>query len=179
MLQNPDDFAVVFEGLACTAAVQLLEELTVHLRTTKHVDGVAVINELTFACASDRRTDSALRRLSHAVDEFVASCMEFVADDDREFIVIEFVSTGPLIFGYDFLCRTGADYGLVRGSSAKRLDRETRRVADDTAIKHAIDVWRQRATRAIESGYVMEEGDLFLFLDGLARLGVGATDVDA
>ncbi|ARK80141.1 hypothetical protein BOC40_06680 [Burkholderia pseudomallei] len=179
MLQNPDDFAVVFEGLACTAAVQLLEELTAHLRTAKHVDGVAVINELTFVCASDRPRDSALRNLSRAVTEFVANCMQFVADDDTEFVTIEFVSTAPLVYGYDLLCKVGTAHGLVRGTPDSESAGAVRYVDDINAIEHAIEIWRERARRAIASGYVLEEGDLFLFLDGLARLGVGATDADA
>lgn len=54
-----------------------------------------------------------------------------------------------------------------------------RYVADVNAIEHAIEIWRERARRVIASGFVMEEGDLFLLLDGLARLGVGATDAAA
>jgi len=43
-----------------------------------------------------------MRILSHSVAEFVV-CMRFVMDDDTEFVIIEFVSTVPLVYGYDLL----------------------------------------------------------------------------
>lgn len=178
MFLNPDEFAEVFDGLDCTAVAQLVEQLTAHLSTATHVDGVAVIDELAFVCADDRPGGSARRSLSDAVAEFGANCMRFVDEDDAE-IIIEFALSAPLIYGFDLLCKVGLAHGLVRGSNADKLGRTKRQVTDDKAIEHAIEVWRQRVTRVIESGYVMEEGDLFVFLDGLARLGVGATDADA
>lgn len=178
MLRNPDGFADAFEELDCTAAAQIVEQLAAHLNTATQVNGVGVIDQLTFVCTDNRPGQSSMRSLSRAVAEFVANCMQFVDDDDTE-IIIEFVMSVPLIYGFDLLCNVGPAHGLVRGSPANKLGRAKRQVADGKAIEHAIEVWRQRAKRVIESGYVMEEGDLFVFLDGLARLEVGATDMDA
>ncbi|CAJ7238107.1 Uncharacterised protein [Burkholderia pseudomallei] len=178
MLRNPDEFADAFRDVDCATATRLVEQLTPYLRTTTRVDGIGVIDQLTFVCTDDRPGQSSMRSLSRAVAEFVANCMQFVADDDAE-IIIEFVMWVPLIYGFDLLCKVGTAYGLVRGPPDSELASAERYIADINAIEHAIEIWRERARRAIASGYVMEEGDLFLFLDGLAHLGVGATDADA
>lgn len=178
LLQNPEEFADAFREVDCTAATQMVEQLTAHLSTATQVDGVGVIDQLTFVCAADRPGQLAIRNLSRAVAALVANCMQFVDDQDTE-ILIEFVIWVPLIYGLDLLCKVGIAYGLVRGTSGSELANAERYVADINAIEHAIEIWRERARRAIASGYVMEEGDLFLFLDGLAHLGVGATYADA
>lgn len=179
MLAYPNGFADAFRDMDCTTAAHMVEQLTAHLSTATQVDGVGVIEELMFVCVDERRGQSSMRGLSRAVAEFVANCMRFVADDDTEFILVEFVSTVPLVYGYDLLCKVGAAYRLVRGSRESELSSAERFVADINAIEHAIEIWRERARRVIASGYVMEEGNLFMFLEGLAHLGVGATDADA
>lgn len=179
MLAAPNGLADLFRDMDCATAAQMVEQLTAHLGTATEVDGVGVIDQLTFVCAADRPEQSAIRNLSHLVAEFVANCMQFVADDDTEFLIIEFVSTVPLVYGYDLLCKVGTAYGLVHGTPDSEFAGAVRYVDDINAIEHAIEIWRERARRVIASGYVMEEGDLFLFLDGLAHLGIGATDADA
>lgn len=179
MLADPDGLAQLFCDMDCATAAQMVDELVVHLHTAKQADAVGIVDELSFVCTGDRPAQSSIRSLSRAVAEFVANCMRFVADEDTEFVIIEFVSSVPLVYGYDLLCKVGTAYGLVRGAPDSELARAERFVADINAIEHAIEIWRERARRAIASGYVMEEGDLFLFLDGLAHLGVGATDADA
>ncbi|CAJ3337395.1 hypothetical protein [Burkholderia pseudomallei] len=156
----------------------MLSLIAAHLDTAKALDGVGIVEEMMFVCTDERPGQSSMRSLTRAVAEFVANCMQFVADDDAE-IIIEFVMWVPLIYGFDLLCKVGTAYGLVRRTPDSELASAERYVADVNAIEHAIEIWRERARRAIASGYVMEEGDLFLFLDGLAHLGVGATDADA
>lgn len=130
-----------------------------------------VIDQLALLCAEGERPGkSSMRCLSRAVASFAADCMQFVNDDDAEFILIEFVSTVPLVSGYDFLCNVGAAHGLVLTKFLRGPH-----VGDAKAVEHGIEIWRHRAKRAIASAGVMREEDLFLLLDGLARLSVGAT----
>ena len=78
------------------------------------MDAVAVIDPLALLCADDDRLgQSSMRSLSRAVAAFVADCMQFVVDDDTEYVIIEFVGTVPLVYGFDFLCKVGAAHGLV------------------------------------------------------------------
>lgn len=178
-LGAPDGLADLLSELDCAETARVIDRFAGHLSTATHVDAVGIIDELSLVCAADRPGQSAMRNLSHAVAAFVVDCMQFVADDDTGYVIIEFVSTVPLVYGYDLLCKVGTAYGLVHGTPDSEFAGAVRYVDDINAIEHAIEIWRERARRVIASGYVMEEGDLFLFLDGLARLGVGATDVDA
>ena len=140
LLWNPDDLAEAFQGLDCTAVAQVVAQLTAHLHTATQVDGVIVIDELAFICADDRPGQSAMRSLSLAVAEFVANCMQFVADDDTEFVIIAFVSTVPLVYGYDLLCKVGTAHGLVRGTPDSESAGAVRYVDDINAIEHAIEI---------------------------------------
>lgn len=178
-LVNHDGLAEAFHDLDCIAAAHLVEQLANHLVTTEVMDPVSVIDQLMYVCTHERPGQSLTRRLSRTVAHFAANCMRFVSQDDTEFIVIEFVSVVPLIYGYDLLCKIGAAHGLVRATPGRQPDSAKRYVSDVSAVGHAIQIWRERARHAIASGYVMEEGDLFLFLDGLARFGPEATDAGA
>ncbi|WP_183163006.1 hypothetical protein [Burkholderia pseudomallei] len=178
ILLSPDGLADAFQGLDCAAAAQMVEQLAVHLHTAKQVDAVGIIDELTSVCVDERPGQSARRNLSHAVAACIADCMRFVDDDDAE-IIIEFVMWAPLTYGFDLLCKVGAAYGLVRGGIDGEPATAARDVAHITATGQAIEIWRQRARRSVASGYAIEQGELCVLLDGLARLGVDATDADA
>lgn len=179
LLSAPDGLADLLSKFDSAEAAGIIESLAGHLDVATQIDTIGFIDQLTVHCADDEGTErTSIRSLSRAVAALVARCMQFVDEEDAE-IIIEFVSSAPLIYGFDLLCNVGPAHGLVRGSTAKKLGRAKRHIAYGKAIEHAIEVWRQRAKRVIESGYVMEEGDLFVFLDGLARLGAGATDADA
>ncbi|ONC06096.1 hypothetical protein AQ910_05690 [Burkholderia pseudomallei] len=151
----------------------MVEQLTAYLDTATQVDGAGIIEQLMFVCTDDRPEQSSMRCLSQAVAAFVANCTQFVPDDDTE-IFIESVCTVPLVYGFDLLCKVDMAYGSVAGGADTELANVERNVTDVQAIEHAMEVWRQRAYRAIASGYEMEEGNLVLFLDGLARFGVKA-----
>ena len=178
LLRRPDGLADSLSQLDCAEAARVVDYIAGYLSTAPQVDGVGVIDQLAFVYADDRPGQSSMRSLSYAVAALVANCMQFVADDDTE-IIIEFVSSVPLVYGFDVLRKLGAAYGLVQGVTRDDVVNSTRHVAPITATGHAIDIWRERAQRAITSGYVMEEGHLFVFLDGLACLGAGASGADA
>jgi len=101
-LRAPDGLADLLRGLRCAKTAQVIDCFAGHLCTATHLDAVGIIDEISVVCSADRSGQSAMRILSHSVAEFVV-CMRFVMDDDTEFVIIEFVSTVPLVYGYDLL----------------------------------------------------------------------------
>lgn len=142
------------------------------------MDAVGIIDELSFVCTHDLAGQSSMRSLSRAVAAFVADCMQFVAADDVEIVIVDFVSTASLVSGYELLRKIGQEHRSACLRPRGDVDSDVRYMADAKAVKSAVEIWRHRAKRLIGSGDVMNEGDLHLFLDGLARFGVGATDAD-
>lgn len=153
LLRGPDGLADLLSEFDCADAARVVDYIAGHLRTATQVDAPAVIDQLALFCADDDRHEQlSMRKLSRSVAEFVANCMQFVAEDDTEFIVIEFVSIVPLVYGFDFLCEVGAAHGLVRARLGREFCRARRYLADGKAVEHAITIWRQRAMRGIASG---------------------------
>lgn len=177
LLRDPDELADLLKKLDCAEATQAVKYLAAHLHSATETDAIGVIEQLAFIFDDEGRPGQSSRRdLSRSVAAFVADCLQFV-DDDAEFI-IEFVSTVPLECGYEFLCNVGAAHGLVRTRPDRERTGARRYVSDAEAVEHGIEIWQHRAKRAIASGYVVEEGDLFVVLDGLSRFGAGATDAE-
>lgn len=163
LLRDPDGFPELMSELDFAEASQIVDYLAVQLSSATEIDATGIIEQLALFCADDdRHEQSSMRCLSRSVATFVADCVQFVADDDAEFIVIEFVSTVPLVYGFDFLCKAGAAHGLVRARLGHEHSSSGTYVTDVKSIEHAIEIWRQRARRVIASGYVTEEGHLFL-----------------
>lgn len=178
-LGGPDGLADLLSEHDCAKAAQVVDHLAAGLRRTEKIDAVAVVEQLAVLCAEEDRPGQArMRNLNRSVAAFVADCLQFVDDDDAEFIIIEFVSTVSLECGYEFLCSVGAAHGLVRTRPVRERTGARRYVSDAKAVEHGIEIWQHRAKRTIASGYVVEEGDLFVVLDGLSRFGVGATDAE-
>jgi hypothetical protein len=178
LLKHPDRLAETLRDLSYADVAQVVNHLAAHLNTARTVDSVGVIEEMMFVCTGDRTGQSSMRSFSRAVAAFVAACMQRVATEDTE-VLIDFVQSVPLVVGLDFLCTMGMAYGLVQGADHIRVADAPRFTADINLIEDTIDIWRERARRAIVSGYIIEEGDLFVVLDGLAHLGIGSKDEDA
>ena len=179
LLRDPDELADLLNKLDCAEATQAVEYLAARLHSATETDAIGVIEQLAFIFDDEGRPgQSSMRDLSRAVATFVADCLQIV-DDDAEFVIIEFVSTVPLECGYDFLCNVGAAHCLVRTGPVRERTGGRRYVSDAKAVEHGIEIWQHRAKRALASGYVVEEGDLVMVLDGLSRFGVGATGADA
>ena len=179
LLRDPDGLAGLLSEFNCAEAARVVDCLAAHVHSATKVDTIGVIEQLAVLCAEEDRPGQArMRNLNRSVAACVADCLQFVGDDDAEFIIIEFVSTVPLECGYDFLCNVGAAHGLVRTRPDRERTGARRYVSDAKAVEHGIEIWRHRAKRAIASGCVVEEGDLFVVLDSLSRFGVGATDAE-
>lgn len=180
LLRHPDGLAELFSELDCAKTARIVDYLAAHLHSATEIDAIGVIEQLAFICDDEGRPgQSSIRNLSRAVAALVADCMQFVPDDDVEFITIEFVSTVPLECGSDFLWNVGGAHGLVPTGPVRERTGARRYVSDAKAIEHGIEIWQHRAKRALASGYVVEAGDLFVVLDGLSQFGFGATGADA
>ncbi|MFL9872862.1 hypothetical protein [Paraburkholderia megapolitana] len=78
-------------------------------------------------------------------------------------------------YGLDLLSAIGMAHGMVRGVGQLKIDQALRYVTDPAFVEKAIEEWQVRARRAIKSGEVISEQDIFVILYGVANLGSTAT----
>ncbi|TCW64259.1 hypothetical protein C5O79_32385 [Burkholderia sp. SRS-25] len=80
----------------CDAATCIVDYFAAHLRSATQVDAIGTIDQMALLCKGEdaRQGQSLMRCLSRSVAAFVAGWMEFIPADDKEFVLVEFVSTG-------------------------------------------------------------------------------------
>ncbi|HVW51598.1 MAG TPA: hypothetical protein VHC91_14570 [Trinickia sp.] len=156
VLRDADGLVDLLSDFNCAEAAKVVDDLAAHLRSATHVDAARLIVQLALLCAEeDKPGQSSMCSLSRAVVAFVVDCMRFVAANDTEFVLVEFVSTASLVCGYDVLLKIGHVHRSVCTRSSGDVGSAAQSEATAKAVEHATEIWLQRANRVLSSSDAM------------------------
>ncbi|MEM5366451.1 P-loop NTPase fold protein [Paraburkholderia azotifigens] len=178
LLADPSEVGELLNDLDYAKAVEMVNHMTAYLQTARSVDGSSLVRQLIRSCTSARLAATGMRDFSRAVAELTANCLQGCGAE-LPVLVHEFVVGTPLAYGLDLLIMVGMHHGQVRGVEEHKVRDATDFVTDSSAVTSAIETWRKRAAKSISSGSIMEEGDFFAVLYGLANLGSDSRNADA
>lgn len=178
LLAEPQELGDMLNDMDGRHACEMVNHMIAYFETAKYVDSEAVIENLMRGCTIDKFVSSASREYSRAVALLVASCLLRMSGNIQD-VVLKYVATTPLNYGLDLLSVIGMAHGLVRSVDEHKINEAVRYIADAEIVDTAAQEWQARARRAIRSGEVIEEGDIFAILYGIANLGASATAGDA
>jgi hypothetical protein len=181
LLRDPDGLPELMGEFDCTEASQIVDYLAVQLSSATEIDAIGIIDHMALLCtdADEKHTQSSMSCLYRSVAAFVADCIQFVDGADVQIVLVDFISTASLAAGCELLLKIGHGHRTACASRRVDVDRGVRYVNDAMAGAPAMEVWRHRVKRAMASGYVMAESEVFLFARGLTRFSVGAIGAGA
>ncbi|APA84095.1 KAP family NTPase [Paraburkholderia sprentiae WSM5005] len=178
LLAEPQGLGDMLIDMDGRRATEMTNHMIAYFETAKQVDCDAVVESLLRSCTVDKFLSSASREYSRAVALLAACCLQRMSGNVLE-LVLKFVGTAPLNYGLDLLSVIGMAHGMVRGVDEHKISDAVQYVADPGTVGKAVEKWQARARCAIESGEVIEEGDIFAVLYGIGNLGASATAADA
>ncbi|WP_321943298.1 KAP family P-loop NTPase fold protein [Paraburkholderia tropica] len=174
LLADPKELGDMLDDMDGRCASEMVNHMIAYFDTAKHVDAELVIEHLIQECTVEKFHSSASREYSRAVALLAASCLLRMSKNVPD-VVLKYIVTTPLNYGLDLLSVIGMAHGLVRNVDEHKINEAVRYVSDAEIVNKAAQEWQARALRAIKSGEVIEEGDVFAILYGIANLGGAAS----
>ncbi|MEK6418273.1 MAG: P-loop NTPase fold protein [Burkholderia gladioli] len=178
LLSKPTQVSELLNNLDCSKAAEMVNHMTAYFDTARTVDGPGVVRQLISSCKTEKLEVYGAREFSHAVALLAATCLSCCGAAMPD-IIVEFVANVPLTYGLDFLVRVGLSHGEIKGVEVYKVREATEFLEDLSALTSAFSVWRRRAEASVASGAVMESGELFTILYGLANIGRNAKNSNA